>query len=142
MSMQTFTYTKPNSAHEAIQAMTRFGDQKACFLSGGTTLVDLMKLDVERPEHIIDITAIPELTGFDVSGTSELIFGALARMSDVASDPFMRQHYRRRSGRPHRNSCETWLPLAAIWCSVRAARTSATRATPATNVCRAAVARR
>jgi xanthine dehydrogenase YagS FAD-binding subunit len=91
--MQTFTYTKPNSAREAIQAMTRFGGQKACFLSGGTTLVDLMKLDVERPEHIIDITAIPELAGFDVSGTSELIFGALARMSDVATDPFMRQHY-------------------------------------------------
>jgi xanthine dehydrogenase YagS FAD-binding subunit len=93
MMMRSFSYTKAVSAREAIQAIVGYSDRKPRFLAGGTTLVDLMKLDVESPEHVIDITAIPELTGFDVSGAKELNFGALAHMSDVAADPFIRQHY-------------------------------------------------
>jgi xanthine dehydrogenase YagS FAD-binding subunit len=91
--MHSFNYTKAGSAHEAVQAMARFSEHRPRFLAGGTTLVDLMKLDVESPQHVIDITAIPELTAFDTSSTKELTFGALAHMSDVAADPFVRQHY-------------------------------------------------
>jgi xanthine dehydrogenase YagS FAD-binding subunit len=91
--MQQFNYSRPASAREAIQLMTRLGEGKPRFLAGGTTLIDLMKLDVESPDHIIDITGIQELKGFDVSGEKELKLGALAHMSDVAADPFVREHY-------------------------------------------------
>jgi xanthine dehydrogenase YagS FAD-binding subunit len=91
--MNKFSYTKPVSMREAVQVMARLSDRQPRFLAGGTTLVDLMKLDVEKPDHVIDITAIPELTGFDVSGDRELIFGAAAHMSDVAADPFVRRWY-------------------------------------------------
>jgi xanthine dehydrogenase YagS FAD-binding subunit len=91
--MNTFNYTKPASVHEAVHAMATVSGPRPRFLAGGTTLVDLMKLDVESPDHVVDITAIPELAGIDVSGENELTFGALAHMSDVAADPFVRQHY-------------------------------------------------
>src|SRR4051812_5673222 len=91
--MNRFIYAKPVSAREAVQAMSSYGGRNTRFLAGGTTLVDLMKLDVEQPDHVLDITALPELTGFDVSGTKELTFGALAHMSDIADDPFVRESY-------------------------------------------------
>jgi xanthine dehydrogenase YagS FAD-binding subunit len=52
-----------------------------------------MKLDVETPAHLIDITGVRELAAFDVSGPRELVFGALARMSDVADDPIVKSQY-------------------------------------------------
>jgi xanthine dehydrogenase YagS FAD-binding subunit len=91
--MNHFNYTKPASAREAVQVMASLSGAKPRFLAGGTTLLDLMKLDVENPDHVIDVTAIPELAGIDVSGGKELTFGALAHMSDVAADLFVRQHY-------------------------------------------------
>ena len=62
-------------------------------LAGGTTLVDLMKLNVEQPSRVMDITRLSELAGFDTSGSQELVFGALTRMSDVAADPVVRSQY-------------------------------------------------
>jgi xanthine dehydrogenase YagS FAD-binding subunit len=53
-----------------------------------------MKLNVETPDQVIDITGVTELASFDVSGArGELVFGALARMSDVADDPIVRSAY-------------------------------------------------
>jgi xanthine dehydrogenase YagS FAD-binding subunit len=63
------------------------------FLAGGTTLYDLMKLDVEVPSHIVDINSLSELEAFDTSGSNELVFGALARMSNVAADPRLIRDY-------------------------------------------------
>ena len=63
------------------------------FLAGGTTLYDLMKLNVETPSSIVDINSLAELNTFDTSGSSELVFGALARMSDVAADPGLIRDY-------------------------------------------------
>ncbi|MCE7004448.1 xanthine dehydrogenase family protein subunit M [Kibdelosporangium philippinense] len=54
---------------------------KGTFLAGGTTLVDLMKLNVLTPQHVLDINALP-LRGIDTS--NGLRVGALERMSDVA----------------------------------------------------------
>src|SRR6516162_6346654 len=83
--MRPFTYTKAATATDAVRAIAAAG-RGARFLAGGTTLYDLMKLDVEVPTSIIDINFLAELGGFDTSGSRELIFGALARMSDVAAD--------------------------------------------------------
>src|SRR5262249_54144295 len=56
-------------------------------------LYDLMKLNVEAPASIIDVNSLMELSEFDTSSSSELIFGALARMSDVAADPWLATVY-------------------------------------------------
>jgi xanthine dehydrogenase YagS FAD-binding subunit len=63
------------------------------FLAGGTTLVDLMKLDVIKAQQVIDITSISELQTFTTTSTTELVFGALAKMSDVAADPTLLREY-------------------------------------------------
>src|SRR5262245_39887667 len=83
--MRAFTYIKPATAADAVRAMAAAGPG-ARFLAGGTTLYDLMKLNIETPSSVIDINSLVELDGFDTSGSGELVFGALARMSDVATD--------------------------------------------------------
>jgi xanthine dehydrogenase YagS FAD-binding subunit len=83
--MRPFTYTKPATAAEAVRAIAAAGPG-ARFLAGGTTLYDLMKLNVETPSAVVDINSLTELSGFDTSGSSELVFGAMARMSAVAAD--------------------------------------------------------
>ncbi len=76
--MQGFDYKAPSSAADALALA---GDRSA-FLAGGTTLVDLMKLDVVTPERVIDINSLP-LRGI-THDRDVLVIGALERMSDVA----------------------------------------------------------
>ena len=90
--MHRFTYTRPSGAAEAVQAIAT-GGAGTRFLAGGTTLYDLMKLNVETPSSIVDINSLAELNAFDTSGSKELVFGALARMSDVAADPRLIRDY-------------------------------------------------
>src|SRR5262245_5741680 len=52
-----------------------------------------MKLNVEAPASLLDITGLAELSRFDTSGDDELTFGALAHMSDVAADARLQQDY-------------------------------------------------
>ena len=84
--MQPFTYTRASTAEDAVRAVAS-GGPGTRFLAGGTTLYDLMKLNVETPTRVIDVTELKELDGIDTGGRNELVFGALARMSDVASHP-------------------------------------------------------
>jgi xanthine dehydrogenase YagS FAD-binding subunit len=90
--MRPFAYARPANAADAVRAMAA-GGQGTRFLAGGTTLYDLMKLDVEAPSGIIDVNSLAELSGFDTSGSHELVFGALARMSDVAADTKLMRDY-------------------------------------------------
>jgi xanthine dehydrogenase YagS FAD-binding subunit len=90
--MHPFTYVKPATAADAVRAITAAGPG-ARYLAGGTTLYDLIKLNVEAPVSVIDVNSLTELSGFDTSGSSELVFGALARMSDVAADPWLVADY-------------------------------------------------
>lgn len=91
--MNNFSYARPTSEREAVEAMARLKGRNAKFLAGGTTLVDLMKLDVEQPEHVIDITGVNGLARIDASEGRELSFGALAHMSEVAAHAVVREHY-------------------------------------------------
>jgi xanthine dehydrogenase YagS FAD-binding subunit len=52
-----------------------------------------MKLNVETPSSVVDVNSLTELSGFNTSGSSELVFGALARMSEVAADPRLMTDY-------------------------------------------------
>jgi xanthine dehydrogenase YagS FAD-binding subunit len=83
--MLTFGLEKVRTAEAAIAAAAAGGR----YIAGGTTLVDLMRDEVERPERLIDINALP-LNHIRVEG-EELVFGALARMSDIAAHPEVRR---------------------------------------------------
>jgi len=83
--MHPFTYFKAATAAEAVSAVAASGPSTR-FLAGGTTLYDLMKLNIEMPTSVVDVTGLMELDGVDTGG-AELILGALARMSDVAAHP-------------------------------------------------------
>src|SRR3977135_1004509 len=90
--MQPFTYVKARTAADAVRAMAD-GGPRTRFLAGGTTLFDLMKLNVETPTNVVDVAGLKELDGIDTGGSRELVFGALARMSDVAADPHIMAEY-------------------------------------------------
>ncbi|CAM03888.1 xanthine dehydrogenase YagS FAD-binding subunit [Saccharopolyspora erythraea NRRL 2338] len=75
--MRPFDLTEPATVEAALAS-------PGTFLAGGTTLVDLMKLNVLTPQHVLDINALP-LRGIDTA--DGLRIGALERMSDVAGHP-------------------------------------------------------
>ncbi|HET6156962.1 MAG TPA: xanthine dehydrogenase family protein subunit M [Dongiaceae bacterium] len=79
--MLPFRIEKVSTEQDAIQAALAGGR----YIAGGTTLVDLMREEVERPKRLIDINALP-LDDIRAEG-SDLIIGALARMADVAAHP-------------------------------------------------------
>lgn len=63
------------------------------YLAGGTTLLDLMKLDVMRPERVIDINALSRSCGNIEVTADGLRLGALVRMSDAEAHPAIRRDY-------------------------------------------------
>src|SRR5205085_2163248 len=63
----------------------------AKFIAGGTNLLDLMKLDIERPAHLIDVGRLP-LAGIE-DADGGLRIGAMARNTAVAADPRVRERY-------------------------------------------------
>jgi xanthine dehydrogenase YagS FAD-binding subunit len=75
---------------EAAKAFER--SPGARYLAGGTNLIDLMKLDIETPEHLIDINRTG-LDHIDATLDGGLRIGALARNSDVATDERVRRDY-------------------------------------------------
>ena len=79
--MMPFVFQKTNNVRDAIAA-ARPG---ARYIAGGTTLIDLMREEVERPERLVDINALP-LNQVRRDGNT-LHIGALARMSEVAAHP-------------------------------------------------------
>ena len=54
--MKPFTYERARDAGEAVAAVLR---TNAKFISGGTNLLDLMKLEIEQPAHLVDINQLP-----------------------------------------------------------------------------------
>jgi xanthine dehydrogenase YagS FAD-binding subunit len=89
--MRPFRYATPTTTDEAIHTLAT-APGTARLLAGGTTLVDLMKLDVEQPALLIDITGIPQLREIRTDGDT-LIFGALVHMSEAADHPVIKRDY-------------------------------------------------
>jgi xanthine dehydrogenase YagS FAD-binding subunit len=85
--MRTFSYKVPSSIREAA---SDFG-QNSNFVAGGTTLIDLMKLEVMTPSQLVDINRLP-LRGIELSSDG-LRIGALEKMSDVAERPEVVSNY-------------------------------------------------
>ena len=87
--MREFTYDRPATLAEASRSARRPG---AKFIAGGTNLLDLMKLDVERPAHLVDISRLP-LRDVITTDDGGLRIGALVSNTRLASDPRVRQLY-------------------------------------------------
>ena len=87
--MTPFTYHKPASVADALDALAEPG---AVLLGGGTNLVDLMRKGVERPDHVVDVQALP-LGGIDAHDGG-LRVGALVSNTAFAADARVRRDYR------------------------------------------------
>jgi len=83
--MQTFQYSQAKSIDVAVGANGKF-------IAGGTTLVDLMKLNVEKPSALVDINGLP-LDRVESTPDGGLKIGALVRNSDLAWNPDVKQRY-------------------------------------------------
>ncbi|MCI2423746.1 xanthine dehydrogenase family protein subunit M [Saccharopolyspora sp. K220] len=89
--MRAFTYVAPKTVDATVDAL-RTAQPGTKILAGGTTLYDLMKLDIETPPAVIDVHRLAELNTIDV-GERELVFGSGARMAGVANHPAIKADY-------------------------------------------------
>jgi len=87
--MQAFQYYR---AHDIESAVGAGSAAEVKFVAGGTTLIDLMKLHVERPTTVVDINSLP-LGKIERAADGGLKIGALVRNSDVAHDTTVQQEY-------------------------------------------------
>jgi xanthine dehydrogenase YagS FAD-binding subunit len=88
--MKPFTYERVGSPAEAAAAAARRPEAK--FIAGGTNLLDLMKLQIETPAHLIDVNGLA-LDKIDATPDGGLRIGALVRNTDLAADPRVRRDY-------------------------------------------------
>ena len=88
--MINFRYARANDVADAVRQIA--GDPDAKFVAGGTNLIDLMKMDVERPTKVIDITRLP-LNQVENTPGGGLRIGALVRNSDLAYHHQIEERY-------------------------------------------------
>src|SRR4051794_16612204 len=88
--MKSFTYERARSPAEAAAAAAR--TQGAKFIAGGTNLLDLMKLEIETPAHLIDVNGLA-LDKIEEEKDGGLRIGALVRNTDLAADERVRRDY-------------------------------------------------
>jgi xanthine dehydrogenase YagS FAD-binding subunit len=88
--MKQFTYERAASPAEA--ASKAANNQNAKFIAGGTNLLDLMKLEIESPTHLIDVNGL-DLDKIEQSEDGGVRIGALVRNTDLASDERIRRDY-------------------------------------------------
>ncbi|HEX3743540.1 MAG TPA: xanthine dehydrogenase family protein subunit M [Bryobacteraceae bacterium] len=86
--MNPFQYERARDAAGAVQSVS----PRSKFLAGGTNLIDLMKNGVEKPEVLIDVNRVA-LASIDSQPDGGVRLGALARNSDTANHPLVRQRY-------------------------------------------------
>jgi xanthine dehydrogenase YagS FAD-binding subunit len=89
--MQPLTITTPVDTASAIAAHA--SDPSVAFIAGGTDLIGLMKDRAATPARLLDINSLPGMASIETLSGSGLRIGALARMSDVAADPRVRQGF-------------------------------------------------
>jgi xanthine dehydrogenase YagS FAD-binding subunit len=88
--MKVFTYQRAQSPAEAAAAAAR--TPGARFIAGGTNLLDLMKLEIETPPHLIDVNGLG-LDKIEAISQGGLRIGALVRNTDLAADERVRRDY-------------------------------------------------
>src|SRR4051812_24809421 len=88
--MKPFTFERAHSPAQATEAAARIPGAK--FVAGGTNLLDLMKLEIETPEHLIDVNGLA-LDTIETTPDGGLRIGALVRNTDLAADHRVRRDY-------------------------------------------------
>src|SRR5436190_1037547 len=88
--MRAFTYERAHSPADAAAAAMR--TEGAKFIAGGTNLLDLMKLEIESPSHLIDVNHLA-LDKIEPTAEGGLRIGALVRNTDLAADARVRRDY-------------------------------------------------
>ncbi len=95
--MRPFAYERADDVGQAARQGRDTGqgqtDAPSLFLAGGTTVIDLMKLDVLRPRRLVDITPLETRYGAIEAGADGLRLGALAKMSAAAEHPDVLHDY-------------------------------------------------
>jgi xanthine dehydrogenase YagS FAD-binding subunit len=86
--MIPFSYTRALDEQQAQAAH----DAQSEYLAGGTTLIDLMKLHVQNPTHLVDVNALP-LSRIETLPNGGVRIGAMVRNSDLAYDETIRKSY-------------------------------------------------
>lgn len=87
--MRPMTYERAGSPEKAVKAVLDSSEAK--FIGGGTNLLDLMKLEIERPAHLVDVNRL-KLDSIEAHGEG-LRIGALVRNTDLAADQRIRTEY-------------------------------------------------
>ncbi|MGE0751603.1 MAG: xanthine dehydrogenase family protein subunit M [Variibacter sp.] len=88
--MKAFTYERAHSPADAVAAAARIRGAK--FIAGGTNLLDLMKLEIEAPTHLIDVNGLA-FDKIEEMQDGGLRIGALVRNTDLAADVRVRRDY-------------------------------------------------
>jgi len=95
--MKAFQLTRPKDSAQAIATTgkTKTAQQGADirFIAGGTTLIDLMKLNVDQPQNLVDVNRLP-LDKIEATPDGGLTIGATVRNSELAWHPLVRKNYR------------------------------------------------
>ncbi|MDC6380186.1 xanthine dehydrogenase family protein subunit M [Pseudomonas graminis] len=88
--MKSFTYERATSLQQAVDAAASHPGSR--FIAGGTNLLDLMKLEIETPPHLIDVNglALDKISSTEDGG---IRIGALMRNTDLAAAPEVRRDY-------------------------------------------------
>jgi xanthine dehydrogenase YagS FAD-binding subunit len=88
--MKVFTYERARTPAEAAAAVMRVEGSR--FIAGGTNLLDLMKLEIETPPHLVDVNGLG-LDKIEPTAEGGLRIGALVRNTDLAADARVRRDY-------------------------------------------------
>ena len=88
--MINFEYTRANDVADAVRWAAQ--DRDAKFIAGGTNLIDLIKYNIERPLHVIDITHLP-LKSVEETPQGGVKIGSLVPNTDLAYHPLVEQRY-------------------------------------------------
>lgn len=86
----TFDYVVPTSLSEALEALASADNPK--ILSGGMSLIPLMKMRLVRPTTVIDISRLPGLDTIFTDRGDHIKIGALVRHGETAADPLVNEH--------------------------------------------------
>ena len=88
--MKSFTYQRAGTVAEAAAAVA--GNPAATFIAGGTNLLDLMKLQIETPTHLVDVNGLAMNT-IEATAEGGLRIGAMVRNTALAADERVRRGY-------------------------------------------------
>jgi xanthine dehydrogenase YagS FAD-binding subunit len=89
--MHPFALSRADDLANAVAAHAR--EPGLAFIAGGTDLIGLMKDRAALPEHLLDINHLPGMAQVEARANGGLRIGALARMSDVAANPMVRERF-------------------------------------------------